>query len=163
MYKKGGNRWCTQMWEILREVKKRSPANRARICVIIGDNCAENKNNINFAFVSEVVMAGWYDEVMLLFGPVGHTHNGIDANHRIHNRVLGRFVCPTLADMVLKYPIAWRDGDKRPTASLFLSQYDWCKHYSKVTDTISGFTKTAANGASAKAFRFARSSSSGMV
>jgi hypothetical protein len=30
-----------------------------------------------------------YDEVLFLYGPVGHTHNGIDAKHKTHNQNLG--------------------------------------------------------------------------
>ena len=31
-----------------------------------------------------------YDEVQFLYGPVGHTHNGIDAKHKTHNQSLTR-------------------------------------------------------------------------
>ena len=65
-------------------------------------------------------MAGWYDEIVLLFGPVGHTHNGIDANHKIHNEVVGRSASPTLADWVSQYEQSWIDPDKRPTAGVIV-------------------------------------------
>lgn len=35
----------------------------------------------------------WYDEVLMLYGPVGHTHNGIDACHRTHNQVCSCLLC----------------------------------------------------------------------
>ena len=30
-----------------------------------------------------------YDSILFLYGPVGHTHNGIDAKHKTHNQNLG--------------------------------------------------------------------------
>jgi hypothetical protein len=30
-------------------------------------------------------MAGWYDSIIFLYGLLGHTHFGIDRDHRIHN------------------------------------------------------------------------------
>jgi hypothetical protein len=36
-------------------------------------------------------MWDWYDEILFLFGPPGHTHNGIDATHNLHNNGLGRY------------------------------------------------------------------------
>lgn len=48
-------------------------------------------------------MRGWYDEVLLLYGPVGHTHNGIDADHKIHNQDLGAYTAGTLGEWVSKY------------------------------------------------------------
>lgn len=34
-----------------------------------------------------LVMRGWFDDIYVEFGPTGHTHNGTDAVHHIHNRV----------------------------------------------------------------------------
>ena len=39
-------------------------------------------------FVSLNVLCRWYDEVNIVYGPVGHTHTGVDAEHRKHNRVI---------------------------------------------------------------------------
>jgi hypothetical protein len=55
--------------------------------ILIGDNFGENKNDTNLAFFSEMIQAGFYDEVQMLFGPVGHTHNGVDRCHNTHNNV----------------------------------------------------------------------------
>ena len=49
-----------------------------------------NQNNEVFAYYSDMVAAGWFDSVELRFGPVGHTHNGMDAVHKIHNVDLGQ-------------------------------------------------------------------------
>jgi hypothetical protein len=103
-YDKGGNRWCTQMFQMIKSLKMANgSAARARKCVMIFDNASDNKNNVNLAFASHLVMRGWYDEVEILFGPVGHTHNGIDAVHKIHNQGLGRYFCATLAEWVNRY------------------------------------------------------------
>jgi hypothetical protein len=48
-----------------------------------------NKNNEDFACYSEMVAAGWFDSGELHFGPVDHTHNGVDEVHMIHNVELG--------------------------------------------------------------------------
>jgi hypothetical protein len=42
-------------------------------------SASENKNNVLFAY------NGWFDEIILLFGPLGHTHNGVDATHKVHS------------------------------------------------------------------------------
>jgi hypothetical protein len=56
-------------------------AAQARTLVIIGDNYSENKCNTDFGFCSELVCYGWYDDVHLMYGMPGHTHNGVDASH----------------------------------------------------------------------------------
>ena len=43
-----------------------TPAASARRLVIIADNYSENKNKVNFAFCSELIQKGWYDEVLLI-------------------------------------------------------------------------------------------------
>jgi hypothetical protein len=97
----------------------------ARSLYLHADNYSENKNNVVLQFLSElgelqrthdmfifysnlllsnkclfrtlmhVVMRGWFDDIYVEFGPTGHTHNGTDAVHHIHNRVLD-FSCYTL-------------------------------------------------------------------
>ena len=44
-----------------------------------------------------MVSRGWYDVVELYYGPVGHTHNGVDADHKIHNQDAKNSVLPTPA------------------------------------------------------------------
>ena len=41
-------------------------------------------------------MASPFDGMFLVHRPVGHTHNGVDAIHKIHNQNLGNFVSGTL-------------------------------------------------------------------
>ena len=88
---KGGNRWRTSMYHCIQDIKRSGgPSAKARQLVLIADNYSQNKNNVNLDFLCELVMRGWYDNVRMLFGPVGHTHNGIDAKHKIHNENLER-------------------------------------------------------------------------
>lgn len=68
---------------------------QARKCVMIFDNYGENKNTINIAFLSHLVMKGWKDEFIILYGMVGHTHNGVDRDHKDHNQLLGAFFSAT--------------------------------------------------------------------
>jgi hypothetical protein len=92
------------MYNVIRAAKT-GPNRQARTCVFLADNYSENKNNHVLAFCSELVMHGcrllvlplpifsyvyfrWYDDVTIVYGPVGHTHNGVDAYHRQHNQVL---------------------------------------------------------------------------
>ena len=89
---KGANRICTMLTAIIRATKTSgTPAAQARHLVLIGDNFAENKNNVILAWASDLILHGWYDTIDFLFGPVGHTHNGIDAKHRTHNQSLSRY------------------------------------------------------------------------
>ena len=97
-HKKGGNRWCSMLYECIMALKRGDhPAAAARMLVLIGDNCSENKGNQNIDFATDLVIQGLYDEVQLIFGPVGHTHNGIDAKHNTHNNNLGKFAAGRLA------------------------------------------------------------------
>ena len=116
-YKKGANRLCTVLYYYLRKVKWGETDSRfARSLYLHADNYGENKNNVVLQFLSELgklqapvwymfvwnlrlsqrcllrtltplVMRGWFDDVYVEFGPTGHTHNGTDAVHHIHNRV----------------------------------------------------------------------------
>jgi hypothetical protein len=91
------------MTAILRALKERdAPCAAAEILVrtsefvwsdgrqiFIGDNYSENKNNTNLAWACMMVSHGWFKEVRFLYGPPGHTHNGIDAVHNVHNQNVG--------------------------------------------------------------------------
>ena len=86
---------------------------------------------------------GWFDEVQLLFGPVGHTHNGNDGVHYVHNRLAGNYVSGTLAHYVNHFHHAWATDVTRPDAALLDCQYDWDKHYAIRLNKLAGFTKTS--------------------
>jgi hypothetical protein len=103
------------------------PAPRARKLVGIGDNYSGNRNYTNLYFISEMVAWGWYDEVELLFGPVGHTHNGIDSQHSIHNKQLLSQPHYQLAD-ILKAFTVWTPST-RPGHCVLEGTHDWVSHY----------------------------------
>ena len=122
-WKHGADRLCSNLFAYITRIKTR-PDNEcthkellqknSRKLVLMGDNCPENKGNMVFAFMAELVMRGWYDEIEMLFGPVGHTHNGNDAVHFVHNNIAGNYVSITPAELFLNFRYAWHDEVVRP-------------------------------------------------
>jgi hypothetical protein len=51
------------------------------------------------AWASVLVQKGWKDIIDFVFGPVGHTHNGIDAWHKLHNQNVKQFYSGSLGVM----------------------------------------------------------------
>jgi len=134
-YKKGGNRLCSILWHQIGKVKNSAHENRhARTLYLMADNYAENKNNTLFAFCSDLVERGWFDEVQLLFGPVGHTHNGNDGVHYVHNRLAGNYVSGTLAHYVNHFHHAWATDVTLPDAAIGRVHKDI--HRPQVSSTI---------------------------
>jgi hypothetical protein len=101
-------------------------------------------------------MLGWYDVIELVYGPPGHTHNGGDQQHQIHNEVLGNFTSPTFAHFIARYPQAWRQEHTRPTPCVLDVQYDWDAYYKPFVNPIGGFTKTEPDPLACRGFQFAR-------
>ena len=154
-FKKGGNRICTQLYHQFRKLKTcGGRAAKAKKCYLVADNFAENKNNTLFAFLSDCVRHGWYDKIYLMFGEVGHTHNGDNAQHAIHNNSLGQYFCPTLVHWIAKYPHAWHDAKTRPEPHLLHVQYDFDQYYKGTLDELAGFTKTQADPVLVRGFMF---------
>ena len=154
---KGANRWCTMIFNIMKGLKtSRGNTADARTFVFIGDNYSENKNNTNLAFLSDIVKRGWYDEIILLYGPVGHTHNGIDAVHKVHNQNLARFNAGNLGDWINLYPQAWTKEDTRPSAGVCTALLDWDAYYKGRVNSITGYTKTKTNKGTVQGWRIAR-------
>lgn len=153
--KKGGNRWCTIMYTHLRSTKEgRSPQASADTLTYIGDNYSENVNNTDFAFCANMVIHEWYSVVYLYYGLVGHTHNGIDATHKTHNKNVGATVSATLADFVNKFEHTWTAGC--PEVVIDLLNLDFTASFKTVTAPISGFTNTPNDPRAAHAFMFAK-------
>ena len=105
------------------------PCRHARTLVLHADNFSENKNNTLFLFCSELVSRGWFDEIYLEFGPPGHTHNGTDAVHRVHNRVAGNFNSSTLGEFQSSWKHSWRKDFTMPIAVINDAHLDWDKRY----------------------------------
>ena len=153
-YPKGANRLCTVLYHYLRKVKfGKHPCRHARTLVLHADNYCENKNNVVFLFASELVARGWFDVVYLEFGPPGHTHNGTDAVHRVHNRVAGNYNSATIGEFQRKWEISWRKDHTTPTAVLNDAHLNWYKRYLPHERRIAGFTNSTHDPQSAKAFR----------
>jgi hypothetical protein len=130
LHKKGGNRFCSTLHYVFQGAKSApGPGSQARHCVIIGDNYNENRNLTNFCYASECVMAGMWDSVTFLYGLLGHTHWGIDRDHKIHNKSATKFYCNTLMDFVRCYDNAWHSEEQRPDVAFIDHQFDWDKHY----------------------------------
>jgi hypothetical protein len=84
-WKKGANRLITLLHATVSAIKSdvNHPQHKARRLICIADNFAENKNKEILAWISDLVLNKWFDSVELLFGEVGHTHNGNDATHKV--------------------------------------------------------------------------------
>ena len=122
----------------------------------MADNFAENKNNDMFAFADELVQRGWFQEVQMLFGPVGHTHNGNDAVHYVHNQIAGNYVSITPAELFNNDKHAWPNERARPTPVIVETQWAWKERYKHCIQPVAGFTNTKEDKAYVRAFRFAK-------
>ena len=123
---------------------------------------AENKNNVLFQFLSELVHRNWFDQIELYFGPVGHTHNGCDGVHFVHNQICGNYVSITPAELFRNYEYAWHDDHCRPQPIIVETQFEWVERYKNYGRVISHFTKGHKQD-SVRAFRFFRHENDGVV
>ena len=122
---------------------------------IHADNFSENKNNDLFLFLCELIYRGWFRNIKLEFGPPGHTHNGNDAVHSIHNQIAGNFNSLTLGDFIRMWVHSWRKNYTIPEAVIMEVQYDWIQRYENVwTERLAGFTNTTCDPKTVSAFMF---------
>jgi len=122
-YPKGADRLCTVLYHWLRKVKwGNSDSRGATKLVLLADNYAENKNNVIFAFCSELVVRGWFREIEMMFGPVGHTHNGNDAYHYCHNQLVGNHEAVTLNESLAHFDRAWHSDRTRPLPLILVGE-----------------------------------------
>ena len=157
-FKKDGNHVCTVLYHVLRQVKYSDHESRnARTLYLQADNASLNKNNVLFQFLSELIHKQWFDHIYLEYGPPGHTHNGRDAVHYIHNRIAGDFFSFTLGEFQNKWKYSWLKKGTMPDAVILDAQYDFAERYNDCAPrTLSGFTSTANDLKAAHAFRFQR-------
>ena len=92
--------------------------------------------------------------VELLFGEVGHNHNGVDAAHSIHNRSVGKFMSGDIGDFVRHFPQGFHKHV--PSASILTQVYNWKKYYDGHLSKLSGYTKTQNDNAVVRGWRIAR-------
>jgi len=157
---KGSNRLITELHAAIMRAKSSyhhpSAAWKSRKLVLVADNYSENKNNTLYAYCVDLVNHGFFDEVELLFGEVGHTHNGVDACHCTHNECVGTYFAADLGQWIANYTKAFHDSDTRPDASILDVVYDWTSYYKPVIRPLSGFTKTKADNLIVRGWRFFR-------
>ena len=169
-WRHGADRLCTNLYFVLARIKFKDPAHctrneRAqrltRKLTIMADNCPENKNNTLFQFLAELIMRNWFDEIELLFGPVGHTHNGNDAVHYIHNQIAGNYCSITPAELFQNYKHAWHKERSRPQPIIMESQFAWTERYRPKASPVVGFTNTPDSPNYVRAFWFSLVAGSG--
>lgn len=155
---KGANRHLTMLHAVLRRAKSNygHPSYVARKLCLIADNYQENKNNVLFAYCTDLIQNHWFDEVILIFGEVGHTHNGVDATHRTHNESMGIYCAACFGEWVNNYPKCFHNPDRRPGVSVVDVVLDWTNYYSNYMHPLSGFTNTMADPNYVRGFKFFR-------
>lgn len=162
-WRHGADRLCTNLYFVLSRIKFKNPESSTRTektqrltrkLVLMADNCTENKNNPLFQFLAELIMRGWFDDIELLFGPVGHTHNGNDAVHYIHNQIAGNYCSITPAELFQNYNHAWHKERSRPQPVIIESQFAWSDRFSTIGIPLQGFTTTRASPTNVRAFWF---------
>ena len=158
-FPKDSNTLISQIHSMIRRAKSdyEHPRHKARKLVLIADSASENKNNTLFAYITDLVDNKWFDEVELVFGPVGHTHNGVDACHKIHNQNVGGCASADIGHFVHNYPKGYSGQHTTvPHASFLSRSVDWIKYYEPCVRKISGFTKTKNDPHMVRGFRIAR-------
>jgi hypothetical protein len=158
-FPKDSNTLISEVHVMIRRAKSdyKHPRHKARKLVLIADSASENKNNILFAYVTDLVENKWFDEVELIFGPVGHTHNGVDACHKIHNQNVAGCVSGDIGHFVQNYPKGYSGQDTiTPQASFLARSVDWTTYYGSCLRKIAGFTKTKNDPHMVRGFRIAR-------
>jgi len=156
-WKKGANRILTQIHATLTAIKS-DPTNvqhKARRLVLIADNYSENKNNEILAYIADLVHNNWFDSVELLFGEVGHTHNGNDATHKSHNQDVANHIAGDLGHFVHNYQKVWSNPDTRPHASILTTMFDWKAYYGRPEvdhAPLSGHTQKTYDNFAVRAF-----------
>jgi hypothetical protein len=89
-----------------------------------------------------------------MFGEVGHTHNGVDAAHCIHNERVGSMMSGDIGHFVHNYK--WGFLKNVPHASVLMEVYDFKSYYAGHLRTLSGFTKTPKDPSIVRGFKVFR-------
>jgi hypothetical protein len=156
---KDANTLLSQIHATIRRSKSSydHPSYKARKLVCIADSAGENKNNTVLAYFTDLVDNGWFDVVELLFGPVGHTHNGVDATHKIHNQNVGNCTSGDLGHFVQNYPKGFSGKDTLvPDASILAKTLNWKDYYKPHMSPLAGFAKSKNDPVAVRGFRIER-------
>ena len=92
----------------------------------------------------------------MMFGPVGHTHNGNDAYHYCHNQLVGNHEAVTLNEYINHFDRAWHSERTRPLPLLLETKYAWEKRYEGFIRRVSYFNESVNNDVNVRGFRFER-------
>lgn len=150
--KKDANLCITMVYQQIRCAKESGPGAHATKLILVADNAKDNKCDTMLAFAVELVLQGWYTEVHLDFGEVGHNHNGQDASHHKLNAHVGKLQAMTLGEEQLNYNTVWASG-KAPAAVIQPFAYDWTHRYDIPTyRRITGYFRTKVEKETANAF-----------
>ena len=120
-------------------------------------------NYWDIKYLTLLVQAGWFDEVRLLFGEVGHTHNGGDVVHKIHNQDLGGLFSADFGHLVWNYPKAWHYERNRPVPSVLDKMFDWKGWLTPNMRKLSGYTKTSFDPYSVRGWQVSKSKKTGVT
>ena len=155
---KDANTLISQLHAVVRRAKSdyEHERHKARKLYLVADSASENKNNVLFSYCTDLVTKKWFDEVHLLFGPVGHTHNGVDAVHKIHNQNVGSFFAGDLGHFVSHYEKIFSEDKGVPGANLVVRTLNWSEYYKPVLNPLSGFVKSKHNPVAARGFLISR-------
>ena len=160
--KKDANLCITLVYHQIRCAKECGPGAHATKLKMVADNAKDNKCDAMLAFAVELVLQGWYSEVELDFGEVGHNHNGQDAAHHKLNAHVGKLQAMTLGEEQFNYSTVWASG-KAPAAVIQPFAYDWAHRYDIPNyRRITGYFRTTVEKETANAF-CARKSQNGDV
>ena len=123
------------------------------------DNCyKENKNKTTFAFLTMLVMMGWFEQVEMYFLSPGHTHGEVDRMFSRFGHLRKEHNCDTPAEFMTKwYKYAYRNPTRMPELKIVQFVYNW-KGYFKghYHENIQGHSRP-------RAFLFKKNPSNGIV
>jgi len=108
----------------------------------MADNYIENKCNVLIVFLCHLIHWSWFETIELLFGPVGHTHNGNDSVHHCHNNIAGDFNMISLPEFLTTFPVAWTNKDACPSPVYVEDIYDWTTYYDDHLRPVGGLAAT---------------------
>ena len=150
--KKDANLCITMVYHQIRCAKEGGPGAHASKLALVADNAKDNKCDTMLAFAVELVLQGWYNEVHMDFGEVGHNHNGQDAAHHKLNANVGKLQAMTLGEEQCNYGTVWASG-KAPVAVIQPFAYDWTHRYDIAAyRRITGYFRSKVEKETANAF-----------
>jgi hypothetical protein len=133
-FKQGGSGMASLLVRLLKVILERRHK-LPRILILLLDNtCKENKNNTVVKFLALLVAFKVFDEVWVVFLPVGHTHGIIDQRFSvIHRRLVAfdGFTVDQLLEEVRKLNLGADNADDNFWQEVMVSQdWEWLHDFS---------------------------------